>query len=284
MKKCKYCGTTENLITRKFKNQNMLEPMVITQELCYDCRFKVFSRAQKGKVITEDQKKNLSKIVKEWHKSEKGKRKHSIGQKIRYQRKDEILQSQRNGKLAWENSEFKNKKSKELKEKWGNPEFKKNKSDAQSKYMKECWKDPEYRKSMCELSKKLWEDEEYKKSMSKKHKDRLKGHNPFKANGLKPTKPQTELFKLAKQVYPDALENQSIKTKVSRRYPDILIPSLKLIIEYDGFYWHNSKDDKKRDEELKEVGYKIIHYIDHIPSLLELFGDIRNIILYRNVA
>lgn len=127
--------------------------------------------------------------------------------------------------------------------------------------------------------------EETKNKISKTVKKLWKkyGNDLFNTR-MNPSKPQTELFKLAKQIYPDALENQSIKTNVSRRYPDILIPSLNLVMEYDGSYWHNSKDDKKRDEELKEVGYKIIHYIDHIPSLLELFGDIRNTILYRDVA
>jgi len=145
------------------------------------------------------------------------------------------------------------------------------------------------RKCFAELTRKTHKDKPksdvIKKKISKTVKNLWKSYGNDMFNiGSNPSKPQTELFKLATQIYPDALENQSIETKVSRRYPDILIPSLRLIIEYDGSYWHNAEDDKKRDKELKEVGYRIIHYIDYIPSLLELFGDIRNAIILQKVA
>ena len=83
-----------------------------------------------------------------------------------------------------------------------------------------------------------------------------------------------------KSLYPDSILNYPAKWFSI----DIAIPSLNIAVEYDGSYWHNAEDDKKRDKELKEVGYRIIHYIDYIPSLLELFGDIRNAIILQKVA
>jgi len=57
----------------------------------------------------------------------------------------------------------------------------------------------------------------------------------------------------------------------------MLIESKKLIIEYDGRYWHDDKDwDIERDNELIVKGYKIIHYVDLVPSLDRLQIDIED--------
>ena len=75
----------------------------------------------------------------------------------------------------------------------------------------------------------------------------------------KPTKPQIRLYDFLKTIYPDALLEEHIPK--SSRIADILIPSQKLVVEYDGFYWHNGKEqeDKKRDVEIQNLGYKVIH-------------------------
>ena len=36
------------------------------------------------------------------------------------------------------------------------------------------------------------------------------------------------------------------------------INDIKINIEYDGWYWHNLKNDRKRDEFLKSQGWKIL--------------------------
>ena len=281
MKKCKHCGTTKNLVTRKFKNQNMSKAKIITQNLCYDCRFKIFSKAQKGKVISEETKQKLSKAVTEWHQTKEGRKKHSIGQKKRYQREEERIISSINGKKLWKNPEYRKKKQEQAVAQWNDPIFRKNKSEQHSQFMKDQWQNEAYREKMSNMSKTQWEDEEYKKEMSRKHKERLKGKNPFKANGLKPTKPQQELYEKVKMFFPDAKDNFTVVTAESRRYPDIFIPCLNLIVEYDGSYWHDEETDKKRDDELVEAGYKILHFVDNVPHELQVFGQIRKSVILK---
>lgn len=73
-----------------------------------------------------------------------------------------------------------------------------------------------------------------------------------------------------------------IKTKKSLKYPDILIEDQKLIIEYDGIQWHKLENDKKRDKELIDVGYKILHYQGFIPSEDELREDVKDLVFSNN--
>ena len=51
---CQHCGTTENLITRMFRNKWMKEPVEVIQNLCYNCRHKVMSEATIGKVFSKE--------------------------------------------------------------------------------------------------------------------------------------------------------------------------------------------------------------------------------------
>lgn len=77
------------------------------------------------------------------------------------------------------------------------------------------------------------------------------------------SKPQIELFNKLKQEFPDAELNYPIITKQRTRFADVGIPSLKIDYEYDGSYWHQNKEkDRIRDEEIKEVGWKIIRIGD----------------------
>lgn len=56
--------------------------------------------------------------------------------------------------------------------------------------------------------------------------------------------------------------NKVVKTKTSFRFPDFRIG--KLIIECDGVYWHKNmkKEDKARENELKELGFEVIRFTD----------------------
>ena len=95
------------------------------------------------------------------------------------------------------------------------------------------------------------------------------------------SKPQVELYKIAKMFFPDARDDMNIETSISRRYPDIVIPSLSLIVEYDGSYWHSEEEDAKRDKELNNVGYSIIHFIDKVPNMLTFFGYVRQAVVLK---
>jgi len=60
--------------------------------------------------------------------------------------------------------------------------------------------------------------------------------------------------------------NYEYRLKLNRSYilPDFFIPSLSLIIEFDGTYYHrntteNKKREKIRDENIVDSGYKVLH-------------------------
>ena len=93
-----------------------------------------------------------------------------------------------------------------------------------------------------------------------------------------PSKPQTELFNLVKEDHPEAiLEYPCLKYSI-----DIVIPNLKIAIEYDGSYWHQDKEyDDKRQKEIEEQGWTFLRYIDQVPSKYKLRKDL-NILINEN--
>lgn len=98
----------------------------------------------------------------------------------------------------------------------------------------------------------------------------------------KTSAPQLELYELVKKLFPEAkLEfGQNLKYDDERYYYflDIAIPELKICIEYDGSFWHNEEKDKFRDEVLESFGWKIIRYVDVVPSKEELENDINKLL------
>lgn len=104
------------------------------------------------------------------------------------------------------------------------------------------------RKRFSKNMKKRWNDSSYDNPMHK-----------FIQNG-RISKPQKEVYKTIKSKYPDAKLNHKIRTKVSWRFGDVVLIDKKIIVEYDGKYWHQDKEkDLQRDKELNEVGYSVIH-------------------------
>lgn len=86
-----------------------------------------------------------------------------------------------------------------------------------------------------------------------------------KSIGLNPSKGQLKLFEYFKSCFSDAELNKRVLTRSGKgiRFIDIAIPSFMLGIEYDGIYWHTQpgqiESDAKRDKELSEVGWEMIH-------------------------
>jgi hypothetical protein len=264
-------------MTRQVMNQYLKKPKIITQDVCRTCFGDMTRAHSKGRIVTEETKQKNREITNKLFQDPKFRKKHSEGQKRRYLRKEEIDKKREIGRKAWSDPEFVIKKSEEFKNMWNDPVFRKYKSKEASNRLKEYWKDPEYRKKMTNVAKETWNSKDKRKAQSIKCKERLKGKNPFNLYGMKPTKPEKELFKIVKKMFSDAQQGKSIETEISRRYPDILIESKKLIIEYDGSRWHPLKEDKKRDKELKKVGYTVIHYRDYIPSANEIKRDVFNL-------
>lgn len=53
------------------------------------------------------------------------------------------------------------------------------------------------------------------------------------------------------------------KRKWNIRYADVAYTKTKVIFEYDGEHYHNEEKDRKRDDELRWVGWKVIHVNRH---------------------
>jgi hypothetical protein len=97
-----------------------------------------------------------------------------------------------------------------------------------------------------------------------------------------PSKPQCEILDLTKELFPDAIINFQILNYSA----DIAIPSLKIVIEYNGEYWHRNREeyDNKRKQKIEEEGWRVLIYkgevgLDIIPSKEQILNDINGIIL-----
>ena len=99
-------------------------------------------------------------------------------------------------------------------------------------------------------------------------------HHPTRVS-----KAQNELYIFIKQLFPEAILEYPIKTERSYRFADIAIPSLKIDIEYDGYYGihgHSIENNKKRDTELVNLGW-ITFRVD--PQILKKLYKQKQILL-----
>lgn len=140
---------------------------------------------------------------------------------------------------------------------------------------KHPWKSLKYRKAQSkrmmgnQISKGYKHTEEVCKLCTERM---LNGQAAYMNSFIKnPSKPQVELFKLVKQLYPNAILNYpSLNRSI-----DIAIPNQMIAIEYDGSYWHqDQKADKKRQIELEDIGWKFLRYCDYVPKINELRIDL----------
>jgi len=103
------------------------------------------------------------------------------------------------------------------------------------------------------------------KEKTKKRKKELKKSGAY-GQSITPriSAPQLELFKMIKEKYPTAI----LEYPVLDYCLDIAVPELKLCFEYDGSYWHDVEKDKKRDEVLEGMGWKVTRYVDDLPPII----------------
>lgn len=76
------------------------------------------------------------------------------------------------------------------------------------------------------------------------------------------SKPQKKLYKIISRIFGEnfVFLEYPVRTNKSTRFIDVAIPMFNLGFEYDGNYWHQDKEkDLKRDKELEEVNWNIIH-------------------------
>lgn len=198
---------------------------------------KKLSEINKGKVLSKETRKKMA----EAHSGEKN---HMYG------------------KIGEDNPNFGSKRSKEFRENI-------------SRITKKYFIDSNNRKKHSEITKKSW-----KKSPNRKKKLKelmTNGGSAYICSFIKnPSKPQVELFELVKSIFPTAVLNYPIYE--TNNSIDIVIPDKMIAIEYDGSYWHQNRDyDKQRQEQLEDLGWKFIRYLDYIPTRKELLKDVNRI-------
>jgi len=82
-----------------------------------------------------------------------------------------------------------------------------------------------------------------------------------------PSKPQVLLFNLVKEINKTARLNYPILNYSA----DIAILDKKIVLEYDGSYWHqDTNKDLIRQQKIECLGWKVIRFLDRIPDKEEL--------------
>lgn len=92
------------------------------------------------------------------------------------------------------------------------------------------------------------------------------------------SKPQKKMFHNIKSIYSDAELEYPIRTMQGMRFADVAIPSLKIVCEYNGSYWHKNKEsDELRAREISKVGWKVFMFNEkNVFDVLKILGDVRN--------
>jgi len=181
--------------------------------------------------------------------------------------------------------------------KMNNPEIQKiksekmkiNRADPNSKYNTEEWSE-----KMSNSMKNLWSSPNSFWRSSKfldqvipgRKKWMLEGGAVYISSFIKnPSKPQVELYNRIKELYSSAELNYPLyRGEGNKNYSlDVAIPELKICFESDGSWWHpNEEKDLIRQNEIEELGWKVIRYksdsTKQVPSKEQIKNDIEKII------
>jgi hypothetical protein len=119
-------------------------------------------------------------------------------------------------------------------------------------------------------------------AQTEKELSRMRNGGAVKAlkGNKNPSWPQTQTYENAKELYPEAILNYTLRIRKNKWYSlDTAILSLKIDIEYDGKQWHKDQEkDRKRDSEVKCLGWKVLRYRDRVPTKEQLRKDILEVL------
>ena len=88
---------------------------------------------------------------------------------------------------------------------------------------------------------------------------------------------EQEIFYFVQKFFSDAVSGYKIKSKGKVIEVDIFIPSLKLVIEYDGGHWHKNKvdTDNRKNSIINNAGFSILRVREFgLPDLEHFAGDV----------
>jgi len=137
----------------------------------------------------------------------------------------------------------------------------------------------ESKRTLSERNKKLWKDsssyfrsEENRKRQSDMMKNGFAAYMCSKIRS--PSKPQIQLYEISKELFPSSI----LQYKINNFCVDIAIPDMKIILEYDCWYWHQDEEkDLKRQKEIESLGWKFIRFRDYIPNKEQLYKEVSNV-------
>jgi hypothetical protein len=194
----------------------------------------------------------------------------NCGKRVEVRKKRSIA-----SKRSWSIPEIRERIKKGIKEAWSDQMVKNKHSQAERVSLNR----PETKQKISEASKKYHGRIEVREKMKQKLLD---GHAVYMNSFVKnPSKEQVRLFKICCDVFIYPILNYPVCIRKRKWYClDIADPKLAIDIEYDETYWHKGREefDKRRDEELKEEGWKILRYRDKVPTLEQVKEDVKNVV------
>ena len=149
---------------------------------------------------------------------------------------------------------------------------------------------PEIKRKVSESLRRKYEQEDHhlkgktyeeiygeEKARELKEQRRISGAKGYRMS-VQTSAPQKELFDLVQEIFPSAkLEHETFSY-----FLDIAILEHKLCIEYDGSFWHDTEEQKEKDQMreriLNELGWKIIRFVDYVPTKEELVQKIKEVL------
>lgn len=242
------------------------------------------SERMKNKWKTPEYKEKSKKY---WGNPE-NKKKRSEQNKLIWSKPENRKQRSLQAKKRWENTEHREQLSNITKKRWENLEYRNNISKKtrkrkqteesrkrQSEISKENWKNPEIRKKIINTMKLKWQNSEKFKQrkidMSKRMKKQW-GNKEFKnkivkasrlGNIIKPNVCEQSLYQILNELFPGAWKYTGGGENVvvlGGFVPDFMnVNGKKILIEFDGDYWHSSEKVKEKDQrklvKYKELGF-----------------------------
>ena len=236
IKKCPVCG----VMFRTYSDKN--------------CSRKCYYNSMKGLKQPEEQKKNHSKFMKQWYKD---------NPKAAIEKNKKMADTLRGRPLTKEHAE-------KISEALTGKKKSKEHIDKIIKTRKGYTHSKETRKKLSSSTTKLWKDKNYRESQtekivkttnSNKHRAILKEKRKLQITPVKDTTIEIKIQNFLEElkIYFEKHKYMSIPHGYQC---DIFIPSMNMIIECDGDYWHNyphgTKKDHFRTKELIARGYNVL--------------------------
>lgn len=168
-------------------------------------------------------------------------------------------------KKKWKNPKYRMKMKKMSKKIWQDPKYREKMSKSISKGTKKGWQDQKRRKKMSERSRKQWQTEEYQRKI-------------FKSLNIKPTHPEKFLINFFKKHDLPFKYTGDYSFWIKGRNPDFInCDGQKQIIEFNGFYTHNKREEIERSKLFSEYGFTtlFLHYpdLENESDLLNKIND-----------